>query len=290
MIYLMLSILCSTFILLVFKYISNHHAQAFPVIVINYTVCVVCGIITAQELPSIINLKSTNWILLSICMGTLFITVFYLMSLSVRYVGITKTSVANKLSLIIPVISAYFLYSDSFNEWKIAGIVLALIAIYLVVNRKQDADSEHALILYLVLPLLVFAGSGLIDTLAKYAESSIVPEEQYRFFLIALFSTAAVIGWIILIVHILQKRTVVKWKTILAGIFLGVPNYGSMYFLIMGLNKSGLQSSVFFPINNIAIVVLSFLSAVFIFKEHYTHKNMLGIGLALVAIVLIMQA
>jgi uncharacterized membrane protein len=74
-------------------------------------------------------------------------------------------------------------------------------------------------------------------------------------------------------------------KAILWGVLLGIPNYFSMYFLVKTLGV--FPASYIFPINNIGIVALSTIIALLAFKEQLNKKNILGLGLAIIAILLI---
>jgi uncharacterized membrane protein len=75
-------------------------------------------------------------------------------------------------------------------------------------------------------------------------------------------------------------------KNIIAGIFLGIPNYFSIYFLFKALNFYLNNSAAVFPINNVGIVVASTLFAVLIFSEKLNRKNVIGFVLAIISIIL----
>ncbi|MBK7110284.1 MAG: DMT family transporter [Bacteroidetes bacterium] len=284
MIYLLLSILSSTCILLIFKFIATRNIPALPVIVINYSVCILCGFIALNNTFFVSAILQKNWFPLACLLGALFIVGFYLMALSVRYAGVTVTSVANKLSLIIPVIAALYLYGDTLNSFKILGILFGIIAIFLL-RHKEEISQKSGISLYIILPIVVLISSGMVDTIANYAQNCSTTKE-YTLFLIVVFGMAAIIGWILLIVNILKRKHALNYKIILGGIALGIPNYGSMYFLIMGLSYSGLQSSVFFPLNNLTVVIFSFIAAVIIFKEQYSKRNIMGLAIAITSIIL----
>jgi drug/metabolite transporter (DMT)-like permease len=83
-----------------------------------------------------------------------------------------------------------------------------------------------------------------------------------------------------------EKESLFTWRDTVAGILLGLPNYGSIYFLIKVLQIPNLNASIAFPINNLGIVVLSFLLSIFLFKEKPETLKILGFCLALVAIAL----
>jgi multidrug transporter EmrE-like cation transporter len=83
------------------------------------------------------------------------------------------------------------------------------------------------------------------------------------------------------------KKRRLDLKSLIAGVFLGIPNYYSIYFLLQTFEHSGMQSSVIFPINNIGIVLLSVVIAVLVYKEKLNGFNMAGILLAVISIGLI---
>ena len=79
-------------------------------------------------------------------------------------------------------------------------------------------------------------------------------------------------------------------KSIPLGATLGIINYASIYFLLKALRINGLESSSLFTINNVAIVAVSTLIGLLIFKEKISNKNWIGICLALISIVLVTLA
>jgi uncharacterized membrane protein len=76
------------------------------------------------------------------------------------------------------------------------------------------------------------------------------------------------------------------FKDILAGIGLGLPNYFSIYFLI-GALRSDIANTKVFILNNVAIVLISTLLGILFFNEKLLKKNWIGIGLAVISIILI---
>jgi len=79
----------------------------------------------------------------------------------------------------------------------------------------------------------------------------------------------------------------ITFRNILGGVALGVPNYFSIYFLLKALQHDSLNSASVFTINNVAIVMLSTLLGIIIFKERLSFKNWAGIGLAVISILLV---
>ena len=102
-----------------------------------------------------------------------------------------------------------------------------------------------------------------------------------------MFGIAALFGFVILLLKALKKRSSFGTRNIVAGIVLGVPNYFSILFLIKALQNKNFESSTLFTINNVAIVIVSTLVGLFLFKENFSLKNKIGIALAVVGIVLV---
>ena len=138
----------------------------------------------------------------------------------------------------------------------------------------------------MLLPAVVRLGRGVIDTSLKLIEQDIgglspaIPT-------IMIFFVAAIIGTCITVYRVLAKKTVIRKQNLLCGIALRIPNYFSIYFLFKALQADVFSTSQVYPLNNIGIVVLSTVLSVIIFKEHLNRKNLVGIGMAILAIILI---
>ena len=69
------------------------------------------------------------------------------------------------------------------------------------------------------------------------------------------------------------------------GLILGLLNFGATYFLLLAM--SHFESSVLFPTVNMSVVVLSALTGLILFHEKLSRVNWIGIGLAVLAILMI---
>jgi multidrug transporter EmrE-like cation transporter len=210
------------------------------------------------------------------------------MSRTVQINGITVASVASKLSLIISATAAFFLYqSETATFTKIVGIAIAVIAVILASLKSGNKTEKAVTKWFYIFPAAVLLMGGTIEIIVKYNETHYLEAIQINSFLIFLFGVAFAIGALIETGNVIRKKHKVLRKNIVAGIILGIPNYGSIYFLIKALNQPGWESSTVFPVNNIAIVALSALVAVLLFREKLSRLNVAGLGLAILAIALI---
>jgi len=285
LIYLILSILSSTVIFVTFKLFDRFKINRFHAIVVNYMVAASCGIIAFKGALIPGEIINKDWFLYTVALGMLFIVIFNLMAITTQRSGLSVVSVATKMSLVIPIVFGLVYYKESLGVLKLTGIILALFAVYLAsLKTKKGLKIDKRNLIY---PLLVFLGSGIIDTSLKYLEDTHVAENEVAIFSSTIFAAAAVVGILILTFQALRGKFVFEWKNVIGGFFLGIPNYFSVYFLVHALRSDILESSGIFTVNNVAIVMTSTLVGIWLFKEKLMTKNWLGIFLAVVSIVFV---
>ena len=285
MIYLLLSILASTIIFIIFKLFEKFQINIFQAIVVNYCIAFTTGILSYNGTITISQLPNLDWFYYTLILGALFIIVFNLMAITTQKSGLSVVSVATKMSVVVPVLFGLLYYNESLGTVKLIGIAIALIAVYLTSNKSKQGITVNRK--SIVLPILVFIGSGIIDTSIKFLEDTYVANNDVPMFSAIIFLAAAIIGFIFIIIQIIRGSFNFEFKNIIAGICLGVPNYFSIYFLVKTLRSDILESSGIFAINNVSIVALSTFAGIFIFKEKLIRKNWIGIALAILSIVLI---
>lgn len=289
MFYLILTILANVAIFMAFRSFSKYDIKTFPAIITNYGVCVLTGVLytgfshVSQELDT-----SANWFYMAIALGVVFVSTFYLMARTTQLRGVSVATVASKMSLAIPVVFSLFILklgTNNLDTWNYVGIVLAFIAIILVSKKKSaDTGKKQPLTLkYVALPLAVFLLGGVIDTSLNYANHHFVTEATESVFPIFIFGFAFIIGLGVALVQGIKFR----WKDIVGGIYLGVPNYFSIYLQLKALSAFDNNGAILYPSLNIGIIIVSTLAAVLLFKEKLSRINTIGVILAIVVIVLL---
>lgn len=284
MIDLALSILCSSLIFVIFKLFSRFKIQTLYAIIINYITACGVGLLVHNTPFSILEIPTEKWFIWTVFLGVLFIIIFNLMAKTSQVLGVSVASVATKMSLTIPVLLGVFLYNEELGGIKILGVLLALAAVYFA-SVKKGTTSLRKRALYL--PLLVFLGSGVIDASLQYAEQHLISKEEFPLFSSTIFACAAICGICFVFIQSLKDRIKVNTMSIIGGITLGIPNYFSIYFLLRALQNEVLNSASVFTINNVAIVMFSTLLGILLFKEVISAKNWIGIGLAVLSIILV---
>lgn len=287
MIYLVLSILISSAVYAVFKLFSRFEVRNFQAIVFNYFVAAGFGFAFAFQQGAPLTTGSEPWIGVATIIGVIFIALFYLMAIISQRMGVSVASVAAKMAMVIPVIVFVIIDpSEKLTLYKGLGVLIGVIAVFLVAGKnKNGMPTDKA---NYILPILLFLGSGTVDVFLAYSEKTyLTTDEAFLSFIAVIFTIAGLIGTFLLLVRIIQKKDRIHGKSILAGAVLGLINYGSIFFLLKTLGSGLLDRSTIFPANNMGIVALSALMGLVLFKEKLSTKNTIGIGLALVAIVVL---
>ncbi len=284
--YLLLSILMNVGLFIAFRTFGPWKIHVFQAVVVNYLVCSVLSGIALWGLPyNVLWPPGEPWHYIAIFLGLLFVGTFYVMGLTTRNFGITIATVASKMSMIIPVLLGLFvlgIVTSPFDIWNYLGVVLALPSVILT-TIKGKSLIEVPTGSHWTLPIVLFLLAGGLDTLVNYTNYRYLNPELEMAFIWMIFTTAFISGLIILLI----RRQPVRLRSIGGGLYLGIPNFFSMYFILRALTAFDNNGAILFPIFNVGIIVLSTLAALTIFKEQLLTINKLGIILAILSVLMI---
>ncbi len=283
---LVLSIFFASLIFVIFKLFETFKIQTVPAIVVNYLTASSVGLLFSTSPITITEVSQSKWFYGTIFLGILFFVVFNLIARTSQSLGVSVASVATKMSFVLPVVFGILVYSETLNIFNCLGIILAMAAVYL---SSLKGKKHRFTFKSLLLPFLVFLGSGIIDTSLKYVQERHLEISEYPLFSSTVFASAAFSGIIFISIKVITNQWRIRHniKNIIGGIALGIPNYFSIYFLLRALQNSSLNSASIFTINNVAIVLFSTMLGIILFKEKLNPKNWLGIAFAIISILLI---
>jgi drug/metabolite transporter (DMT)-like permease len=288
MIFIIFSVLCATVIGVVFRLFTDYKIDTFQAIIYNYIVCLIVGTAVMGQSPIQGEFWLTDWFPYAFGLGAVFIGTFILIARTVQIFGISVNAVVQRMSLLMAVIFAFVMFGEAITIFKIIGIILALIAVVFSSIKKTDNETatkprNALLILY---PISVFLLSGSIECVLQYVQKTLLQNDLGQLqFTTFLFGTAAFFGFFILIFNLVTKRMTFEIKHLIGGIALGVPNFGSIYFLLKAIDTDW-DSSIIMPVNSVGVIVFSSIVAILFFKEKLSKLNLFGILLAVVAIIL----
>ena len=287
MLYLLLSILSASSLIIIVRLFEKWNIKTTYGIVFNYIFCILTGLFFVDDFTVFRQMPYWNGFPYVIGLGFAFIFIFTLTGKVTMMSGVVTASISMKLSFVIPVVIAMLLYGDSVTILKITGILCAVAAVFLIAYEKETAQTSSAEKKEtsgskLIYPFLIFIGAGLCDAVFNYVQKKLIPAGWDHPVTILAFISAAISG-VLLNFH---QKELYRWKNVIAGLILGVPNYFSLYFLLKTLNTLSWQSSVIFPINNLGIVCVSAFAGFVLFKEKLNPRKLMGFILAIASIII----
>jgi drug/metabolite transporter (DMT)-like permease len=288
MIYLFLSIFCNALLFIILKYFERFRINNLQAIVINYLCACALGLLNNSCPLPFSSVPAAPWAPVAVVLGGMFIVVFLLIAKTAQEISVSAATVANKMSVIIPVTIAIIFYHNSFGLLKLIGIATALAAVFMASRKETEAGSiKEKSRMLILLPVIVFLGSGTADAFVNYAQEKLVPKEETSLFVASFFAVAGTIGICWITVRSVIRKERITFRSILGGIILGIPNYFSIYFMIKALNTHLFESSVLYPLNNMGIVLLSAAGGLLLLKEKLSPVNIAGVLLSIFSIALI---
>jgi drug/metabolite transporter (DMT)-like permease len=278
MLFLILSIICSSSLALFLKH--GHIKNANVVLLIN-------GNYATASFFSLIFIivkygfhYSIEVILFGAALGILFAVTFVLYSKAISLAGTALATVSARLSVLIPVLFSIIIFGESPNVKMILGFALALVTLYLFyLSLKNHGTKEGKRGKYFYLFALL-TGIGFIDFSMKIFERNFPPVEKGVFVFSIFFS-----AFIYTAIYLFLKKIKFDKSTFNLGLMLGVPNVLSIHFLLAALSL--LPAIIVFPIQNIGVIVLTAIAAYLIWKENINLYGRIAITVGIAAILLL---
>lgn len=283
MLYLFLAVIAASTYSILFKLFACREIDSLQAIAFNYLTGAILGVLLSLgTLSEGIVLSGSDWVL-SVVMGFMFLAAFVLMARSTAKVGVSVTTVAARVALVIPVVCSYLLLPNQI-EPRWGAIIVILLALVMVIwqhKPQQTSTPQKGRVGAFLLPLSVFVLFGANNFCLKWVQNGMSGAGGAGQLSAAIFFFAALIGGAYYLATTPQPAF--SWKALLGGVALGVANFFTTYCMILGLAE--LPSGVFFPIYHVGIVTLVTLLGVFIFGERLTKIQIVGLGVAVCGIV-----
>ncbi|MFZ4260726.1 EamA family transporter [Sphingobacterium sp. HJSM2_6] len=281
MLYVLFSVLCSVTVAVIIKFAKQQRINYLQLIVWNYPIALLLTYTVLK--PTLLPWDSSLAWHLYIPLGLLLPSIFFCIALAIRYSGIVKTEVAQRLSLFIPLLAAYFFLGEQIGANKLIGIVVGLLAIICSIGWTRTSQIESSY--KMIYPLAVFFGMGIIDVLFKQVAT--LSSISYMSSLWIVFTLAFIFALGLLMYLLLVKKQKLDTRAILYGALLGVFNFWNIAFYMQAHQALPDSPSLVFTGMNIGVITVGALVGVLIFKEKLNILNKIGIILAVVAVLLI---
>lgn len=284
MVYVLFSVVCSVTVSVILKLARRHEVDTTQLIVWNYPMTVGCTWFFLQPQISS-DLLSTAPVAQYVVLAILLPGIFFALSASIRYVGIVRTEVAQRLSLFIALVAAFWLFNESAGAGKLAGIAVGIVGILCSIGwhkGKNQYGRNHRVWIY---PMVVFFGYGVIDILFKQiAQHTGVP---YTTSMLIVFGLAMVAALAFLAYHLTVSRKRFSVHAIFWGAVLGGFNFANILFYMKAHRALPDNPSVVFTGMNVGVIALGALVGIYLFREKLSFINKIGITLAVLSVLII---
>lgn len=282
LIYISLSVCCSLAIAQILKLAENKKMRILHILVCNYLAGSLISLFNSAEftlLPKAVEMNA--WlIVLAVMLGIVFIANMVVYSRSIDRVGMGVSIAAMRMSLIFPIAASLFVFGETIEMLKYAGIILALSSLLLMVPRIRTKSISGISDAWL--PILIFIMTGFADTGLKIYEQLFSTQISEDLFVSGIFFISFLVGAGILI----KKGEIdFTFKEIGYGLATGVVNLYSSIFLLYALKM--MPGSIVFPIVNVTLVVLGTFIGIMIWGDRPSIKQWSGLGIAVISIILL---
>jgi len=282
---ILICILFTSGLFIILRSFSKWGIDNFQGIVFNYFVAGSCALLHDFNNNVLYFPECRPFIPVSLGIGLMFILVFMLTAKVTQVAGVGVASVASKLSMVIPITAGVMLYHDGMGFQKIAGLVLALAAVFLI-NLTQKGEDKKAGNSWF-LPVVLFIGCGIVDTSIKFSQHFYMTDHTRHLMIMCMFFSAGILGFMKLVYEVLFRKMKINLKNAGGGLILGTCNYLSIFFLIRSFEFPGAESSKVFAMVNLGVVLFCTAWAVVIYREQLNKFKITGLLIAVSAIIIL---
>lgn len=307
MVALALAVACSVAIGMIFKHVGRRKMDRTALLTVNYAAAVGVAVLLhtfgGRTVRTGLEL-SKELVALGVGTGALLIAGFFALSWATEVAGMSLAIGVMRVSVVIPFLASWLVWGEVPTGAQGVGMGLAAVAFMLLAQKRSAPEpvpvqappsSSRATA---VLPdspavdwhaagvlALAFCVGGAVDVSMKAFEEGFGTENSQVLFLLLAFGAAFAIGAVVVVRQGIKHGKWPTGRTVAWGGLLGVVNYGSLEFLLRAIKV--LPGPFVFPANNIAIMALAALIGVTVWRERLSRLNLIGLGLASVALMLL---
>ena len=278
MLYLILAIASSAMVSICMRVSERYVRNNMVMFTANYAVCLVISLFYMGDIHFFVFQNGFGRaVILGGISGFLYLANFALLQYSIHFNGVILSSAAMKLGgVLIPVVVAVLLFHEQTEAVQFVGVVVAVVAVFLMNVEKGEVSKDNKKIWLLVLLL----SSGLTDTMANIYNKTgvLVFKNHYLFYT---FSVAMLISFIMIFI----KKQTVRTADILCGLLIGIPNYYSARFLLLALGS--VPAVITYPVYSAGTIIVISMAGILVFRERLSGQKKCALLLILAALVLL---
>lgn len=273
MFYLLLAIGSSALVSILMRLSGKKTTSDIGLLAVNYLMCTVLSLLFAGklELGPLLHITAA----MGAVNGIFYLAGFLLLQWNVKRNGVVLSATFMKLGLLVAMVISVCFFREVPTLIQTLGFLLAVSAIVMI-NYQKDGSSAGA---KWGLVVMLLCG-GMADGMSKIFEE-LGPAGFGDSFLFFTFLTA--LG-LCLAVMLLKGERPGKWE-LLYGLLIGIPNFFSSKFLLRCL--ADIPAVIAYPVYSVGGILLVTTVGVLAFRERLRKLQWAGMGLILVALVLL---
>lgn len=219
----------------------------------------------------------------SLCFGIAYMTSVVFVTIAIAIGSVSLTSLITSYSLLIPSLYGLIFLNEPIGKGLIPGLLFLAFSLFLI-NQKDDSKGVSVSFKWITAVFLTFVGNGMCSTVQKMQQVRFDGAYKNEFMIIALvFVTVA--SFIAVLIKERKEVHGYSQKTLWIAFICGVVN-GLVNLLVMIISGS-LPAAVMFPLISGGSIILTFLIAKFYYKEKMSFKQMWGLCLGVISVVLL---
>lgn len=257
---------------------SSSFFELQALIFLSGTIC-----LTVFHRNSLANL-AIETVIYAVIYGVLLLSSQWCYTAALKYGNLSICSTVYSFGFIIPTLSGALFWKENLTVLKITGLLLAIPAIFLSVKKNEEKSKK--IDRFLAIPLLTaMLSSGGLGLLQKIQQKSVYADQKEQFVLLA-FGMAACISFFMMLLKKrksegARKKVDKKGYAAAVGVCFGCCN------LLNTTLAGAMDSAVFFPIQNVSVIMLSMLAGCLFFKEKIGKKELIVLALGVSAVILL---
>jgi len=209
--------------------------------------------------------------------GAGYFIAFFLLLGTMRLKGAAQATVIARLSILLPVFVGIAVWGEKPDPMEWCGISLACISLLLIgggANLSQTQFPRQAFIT--IAMFFLIAGCS---RLAQEGFKHQAAESEQMAYLLAAFTFMGTCS----VVMLLNRGVRPGWSECWTGILIGIANCLQVLFILKALEEY--PGYVVFPVTAAGGMLVTTLAAVLWLKESLSSRSLIGISLALLAVV-----
>ena len=194
---------------------------------------------------------------------------------------LSLSSLITQYSLLIPTAYGLIALDEPIGASLIIGVIFLMVSLVLI-NIEKKGEEKKITLKWAIYIFLAFVGNGACSTVQKVQQISCAGQYKNEFMIVAYAMSVLVLALFML--RFERKQCMQDMKQgvgyiIVRGLGLAVVN-----FLVLVLSNT-MPASVMFPIISAGGIVVTFLVALFIYKEKLSLLQNAGLILGIISIV-----